>query len=464
MIFEYIQELPYLPAALIILCIVSVCAFEFINGFHDTANAVATVIYTNSLKPVTAVIWSGMMNFCGVLLGGVGVAMSIVKLLPLSDLLAQPLYINIAIVLSICFSAIIWNLGTWYLVIPCSSSHTLIGAILGAGLGFATFYTSSGVNWTKAKEIGASLLLSPAFGFTMAILLMFLLKRIFKTKQLFKSPKAHERPPTPTRALLIATCTLVSFFHGSNDGQKGVGLMMVILMAFLPAHYALNEDYDLEKANTALTNMENVMIKSAPNNLLEKEMIKNAILIRELKKDIHSDLSKANKDKKFEIRKRILSLKKSIEKFKDDPDIISSNHDQRVLSHSINQLTPFTDFAPKWVIVMIALCLGMGTMVGWKRIVITIGEKIGKTHLTYAEGAVAELVAASTIGISTTVHLPVSTTHVLSSGVAGGMVASGGVKNLQKGTMVNIALAWILTLPASVGLAYLFFVIFSRFV
>ena len=206
------------------------------------------------------------------------------------------------------------------------------------------------------------------------------------------------------------------------------------------------------------------MIKSAPNNLLEKEMIKNAILIRELKKDIHSDLSKANKDKKFEIRKRILSLKKSIEKFKDDPDIISSNHDQRVLSHSINQLTPFTDFAPKWVIVMIALCLGMGTMVGWKRIVITIGEKIGKTHLTYAEGAVAELVAASTIGISTTVHLPVSTTHVLSSGVAGGMVASGGVKNLQKGTMVNIALAWILTLPASVGLAYLFFVIFSRFV
>lgn len=464
MIFNYIQELPYLPAALIILCFVAVFVFEFINGFHDTANAVATVIYTNSLKPVIAVIWSGIMNFVGVILGGVGVAMGIVKLLPLNDLLSQTLQVNIAIVLSICLAAIIWNLGTWYFGIPCSSSHTLIGAILGAGLGFATLYGGDGVNWQKAKEIGASLLLSPAFGFSMAILLMFFLKKIFKTKSLFKPPVDKNPPPPGTRALLITTCTLVSFFHGSNDGQKGVGLIMVILMAFLPAHYALNESYDVNKGLEALDNLNTVMLRTAPDNLLEKEMQKNAALISELKNDIINNNKAGDKTAKFEIRKRILSLNKSISKFKDDPEVIANSADQKILGHNLKVLQDYTDFAPRWAIYMVALCLGLGTMVGWKRIVVTIGEKIGKTHLTYAEGAVAELVAASTIGLSTSFHLPVSTTHVLSSGVAGGMVASGGVKNLQKGTIINIAIAWLLTLPASIGLSYLFFMIFSRFV
>lgn len=461
MIFNYIQELPFLPATLIIGCIVCICIFEFINGFHDTANAVATVIYTNALKPMQAVAWSGLMNFLGVILGGVGVAMGIVKLLPLNDLLMQPLNVNIAIVLAICVSAIVWNLGTWYMGIPCSSSHTLIGSILGAGLGFATLHPSEGVNWAKAEDIGASLLLSPAFGFTCAIMLMFVLKKVLKMKSLFQSPQGDDRPPKGVRALLITTCTLVSFFHGSNDGQKGVGLMMVVLMAFLPAHYALNENFDPNKAIISLNKMEAVIVKAAPNNILEKEMNKSIQIISELKTDIVSKVSSTEKRHKFEIRKRIESLSKSIKRYVEDPEVFKSSKEKAILKKEMVVLSAYTDFAPVWVIIMIATCLGLGTMIGWKRIVVTIGEKIGKTHLTYAEGATAELIAASTIGLSTFFHLPVSTTHVLSSGIAGSMVASGGIKNLQKKTMINIALAWVLTLPVCIVLAYLMFLLFN---
>ncbi|MBP9135234.1 MAG: inorganic phosphate transporter [Saprospiraceae bacterium] len=461
MIINYIQELPILPAALIVLCIVSICIFEFINGFHDTANAVATVIYTHALKPIQAVLWSGTMNFLGVLLGGVGVAMSIVKLLPLNDLLDQSLHVNISIVLAICFSAIIWNFGTWYIGIPSSSSHTLIGSILGAGLGFALMYPSNGVNWSKAEDIGAALLLSPAFGFTFAIIFMFILKKILKMKPLFKSPEPGDTPPKGVRAILITTCTLVSFFHGSNDGQKGVGLMMVVLMAFIPSHYALNEHFEPQKAISSLQKIETVLVAAAPDNILEKELNKNILIIKELKSDITNNFHSEEKTKKFQIRKRIESLSKSITKYVDDPEIFKNSSDKRILKHEVSVLTNFTDFAPMWVIIMIALSLGLGTMIGWKRIVVTIGEKIGKTHLTYAEGATAELIAASTIGLSTFFHLPVSTTHVLSSGIAGSMVASGGVKNLQKKTMVNIALAWILTLPVSILMGFLLFLLFN---
>lgn len=461
MIFNYIQELPLLPAALIIGCIVCICIFEFINGFHDTANAVATVIYTNALKPMVAVGWSGLMNFLGVILGGVGVAMGIVKLLPLNDLLAQSLNVNIAMVLAICISAIVWNLGTWYIGIPCSSSHTLIGSILGAGLGFATMYASDGVNWAKAEDIGAALLLSPAFGFTLAIMLMFFLKKVFKMKSLFQSPVGDEKPPAGVRALLITTCTLVSFFHGSNDGQKGVGLMMVVLMAFLPAHYALNENFDSKVAINSLNKIEAVITKAAPDNILEKEMQKSIQIISELKQDIVTSIDSKDKNQKFAIRKRIESLSKSIKRYVEDPEVFNDSSSKSILKSEMGKLSGFTDFAPMWVIIMIASCLGLGTMVGWKRIVITIGEKIGKTHLTYAAGATAELIAASTIGLSTFFHLPVSTTHVLSSGIAGSMVASGGIKNLQKKTMVNIGIAWVLTLPITVLMAYLLFLLFN---
>ena len=350
---------------LLVLSLLAACVFEFINGFHDTANSVATVIYTKSLEPTTAVVWSGFMNFLGLITGGVGVTMAIVGLIPKEILTDTNSSHVLQMIGALLISAIGWNLLTWYKGIPASSSHTLIGAILGIGVGYSILYGVDVVNWKKAIDIGQALMLSPLLGFALVIILMTHLYKFTKNKEIFKEPDGKTPPPPWIRLILFITCTLVSFFHGRNDGQKGIGLVMIILMAFLPATY----------------NLENV---SNP---------------------------------------------------------------------------------PMWVMWMVATSLGLGTMIGWKRIVVTIGEKIGKTHLTYAQGATAELVAAITIGLSTAFKLPVSTTHILSSGIAGSMVASKGVKNLQKSTLKTILSAWILTLPvtivSSAGLFLLFRFIFG---
>src|ERR1700742_3896652 len=243
-----------------IICLLAVIGFEFVNGFHDTANAVATVIYTRALKPVYAIPWSGTFNFLGVFLGGVAVAMSVLKLLPIDSIMALPTSVGACFVLSVLLASIIWNLGTWYLGIPCSSSHTLYGGLIGASLAFTWYYGGVGVNWDKAKEIGLSLILSPLFGFGAAALLMWFLKDIVKAKALFHiSQGENDRPPILIRLLLITTCTLVSFFHGSNDGQKGVGLLMLIMIAFLPAQFAVNHSVSNDKIMSALNNTEQVM-------------------------------------------------------------------------------------------------------------------------------------------------------------------------------------------------------------
>jgi phosphate/sulfate permease len=137
-----------------------------------------------------------------------------------------------------------------------------------------------------------------------------------------------------------------------------------------------------------------------------------------------------------------------------------SESEKKLLKDELKLVRKVTDYSPTWVLFMISISLGIGTMVGWKRIVKTVGEKIGKEHLTYAQGASAEIVAASTIGLSTYFGLPVSTTHVLSSGIAGSMVASKGVKNLQPDTVRNILLAWFLTLPVVMVMAGTLFLVF----
>jgi PiT family inorganic phosphate transporter len=344
---------------LLILALLAVCIFEFVNGFHDTANAVATVIYTKSLKPKQAVVWSGIMNFLGLITGGVGVALSIVTLIPKELLTDTNIYHSMGMVMSILITAIFWNLATWYKGIPASSSHTLIGSIIGVSVGYSIITGIDYTNWGKIIDIGKALFFSPVLGFTMVILLMWFLNKVIKRKDVFEEPK-DTPPPFWIRATLISTCTLVSFFHGRNDGQKGVGLAMIILMAFLPLTFTLE-------------NVEN---------------------------------------------------------------------------------------PPMWVMWMIATSLGLGTMIGWKRIVVTIGEKIGKQHLTYAQGASSELVAAITIGLSTAFKLPVSTTHILSSGIAGSMVASKGVNNLKTKTIKTILSAWILTLPVTIGVSCVLFLLF----
>ncbi|QKJ28831.1 inorganic phosphate transporter [Mucilaginibacter mali] len=448
------------------ICFFAVVCFEFVNGFHDTANAVATVIYTRALKPAYAIPWSGLWNFMGVFLGGVAVAMGILKLVPLNELMALPVNTGACFVLAVLLGSIIWNLGTWYLGIPCSSSHTLIGAMIGSSLAFTLYYNSKGVNWEKAGEIGSSLVLSPLVGFGLAWMLMYLLKNVFKAAHLFHIPQGDtDKPPLLTRLLLITTCTLVSFFHGSNDGQKGVGLLMLILIAFLPAKFAVNHAIPDQYILSNLNRTELVIQKYNGNTTADQKLItdmKSAITQSKALIDLKDPKHKANT---FAFRKQLQTVIKNTKALLgDDKNIGFSSADKDVLHQSAEELTKVTDFAPVWVIAIISFSLGLGTMIGWKRIVVTIGEKIGNQHLNYAQGATAEIVAASTIGLSTGFGLPVSTTHVLSSGIAGAMVASDGTKNLNNGTIKSIAIAWVLTLPVSIALSFLLFMLFHLFV
>ena len=445
------------------LCLLAVVGFEFVNGFHDTANAVATVIYTKALKPVYAIPWSGTFNFLGVFLGGVAVAMGILKLLPLDDLMTLPVSVGACMVLAVLLASIVWNLGTWYLGIPCSSSHTLIGAMIGASLAFTLYYGGAGVNWDKAKEIGLSLIISPLIGFGAAALLMLFLKDVVKSKALFHIPQGeNDTPPILVRLLLITTCTLVSFFHGSNDGQKGVGLLMLILIAFLPASFAVNHAVSNDKIMSSLNKTELVIGKANSADTANKTLITK--LDSSIVKTKALLTATGSDSKTYKFRKQIKSDVKGIGAVLDSKTIRLADADRATLTSASKDLNGLTDFAPIWVIATISISLGIGTMVGWKRIVVTIGEKIGNEHLNYAQGATSEIVAASTIGLSTWFGLPVSTTHVLSSGIAGSMMASGGKGNLNSGTLKNIALAWILTLPVAITLAFLLFLFFHLFI
>lgn len=463
---DFLQSFSGITVVLLALCLLAVCAFEFINGFHDTANAVATVIYTKSLKPVHAVIYSGILNFLGMAtslyLIGPKVAMGILKLMPINDMMEQSTGVGIALIFAILLSAIFWNLITWYFGIPCSSSHTLIGALIGGGLAFQYFYKGAGPNWEKAMDIGKSLLFSPLFGFAVVILLMIFLRMVIKNKVLFSEPSEDSKPPFWIRAILFTTCGLVSFFHGQNDGQKGLGLLLVILMTFLPLKFAIDPSKDIKdaspKVEKLIATFSAVAMKT--DNIEIAKSLETAV---KLKEQI-ATLDPIDSKEKFAIRKSIGNLSKSYDALVKDKESGVNVAMLNAIEVDLKPLKGYTDYAPMWTILMISFCLGLGTMIGWKRIVVTIGEKIGKTHLTYAQGASAELVAAVTIGLSSKFGLPVSTTHVLSSGIAGSMVAAKGVKNLQKGTISNIALAWVLTLPVTMLLAAALFFLFHLLV
>lgn len=465
-------ELETSYAILLVLCLIAVCAFEFVNGFHDTANAVATVIYTNTLKPWVAVIWSGSWNFLGVFWGGIGVAMGIVNLLPVETLVDQDIAHSISMVLALLLTAIFWNLLTWYLGIPCSSSHTLIGSILGVGLAFTLLPESAGadaVNWSKAQEIGMSLLISPLFGFSVTIVLMYIIRTATKKTEagetLFREPKKNQPPPWWIRGILFITCTLVSFFHGSNDGQKGVGLAMLVLIGIVPTYFALNDNYNTTKLPGAATKIEQVISKidttalsQSQKGKLASAKMKSAHLISTFNSVSSSAI--IPKGEKFEVRKDVMILDRHVKSLMNEEDVRLSEEDKIILEDNLKEVRNITDYSPTWVVLMISLSLGIGTMIGWKRIVKTIGEKIGKEHLTYAQGASAEMVASLTIGLSTYYSWPVSTTHVLSSGIAGSMVANKGVKNLNPDTIRNILIAWFLTLPVVMIMAGTLFLIF----
>lgn len=456
------EALPFGTLVLLLVSLAVAFGFEFVNGFHDTANAVATVIYTKSLRPWTAVVWSGICNFCGVFFGGIAVAMGIVYLLPVELLISKSTGAGLAMVLALLLGAIIWNLGTWYFGLPASSSHTLIGAIVGVGLANSMLPGHSfgdGVNWGKVSETGLALLLSPLIGFSLAAILVLLSKHLIPDKRLYEKPDEHNPPPLWIRAILVLTCTGVSFAHGSNDGQKGIGLVMLILTGVVPASFALDMSANpqrMETARAALVRIEGATARLAP---AEADALRAAVARVRGMLDGRATLNDIPREQRKDVRADIIKLDAVVKKLlKAEPSPFPVG-EAETLRKDAAMLKTLTDFAPFWVKVAIALSLGIGTMVGWKRIVITIGEKIGKDHLTYGQGASAELVAMSSIGMASYLGLPVSTTHVLSSGVAGTMVAKGS--GLQPATVIKIASAWVLTLPAAIMLSGGFFLLFN---
>jgi PiT family inorganic phosphate transporter len=475
----------WLPYLLLGIALLIALGFEFVNGFHDTANAVATVIYTHSLPPSVAVMWSGLFNFLGVLVSTGAVAFGIVSLLPVELILQVGSSAGFAMVFSLLIAAIIWNLGTWWLGLPASSSHTLIGSIIGVGVANALMKGrdgTSGVDWTQAAKVGYSLLLSPVVGFALSALLLLALRKLVKNRELYDEPKGNQPPPLWVRCLLVLTCTGVSFAHGSNDGQKGMGLIMLILIGTVPTAYALNHAVPAsevasfvsvaQKARQTLPVDASVTFSDKPETVLSEY-----IRTQEMNPQVFPALGKLIDGMSVQLkdsgtlikipREQVANVRNAMYLASETIRFLQGKDKDLLTPEAMTNLKAFktdldhaTRFIPLWVKVAVAIALGLGTMVGWKRIVVTVGEKIGKSHLTYAQGASAELVAMVTIGAADSFGLPVSTTHVLSSGIAGTMAANKS--GLQWSTVRNIALGWVLTLPAAICLAAILYWTFSH--
>jgi low-affinity inorganic phosphate transporter len=474
---------------LLLLALVFVLFYEAINGFHDTANAVATVIYTRAMRSQVAVVMAAVFNFFGVLLGGLSVAYAIVHMLPTDLLLNVSSGHGLAMVFSMLLAAIIWNLGTWYFGLPASSSHTLIGAIIGIGLTNALMTGTSVVdalNIPKVLGIFGSLIISPIVGLVVAGGLIFILRRYWsntkKRARIHLTPAEREKkdgkkkPPFWTRIALIISAIGVAFSHGANDGQKGIGLVMLVLIGVAPAGFVVNMNatgYEITRTRDAINNVE-VYFQQHPE-LLKKatgvdQLIPspdagattapgefhchpaNAINALERAKGMLGDIESYDKlavEQRGQLRRIMLCISDVTDKVAKLPEVNAD--DKRLLKKLKGDMLNTIEYAPIWIIMAVALALGIGTMIGWRRVATTIGEKIGKKGMTYAQGMSAQMTAAVSIGLASYTGMPVSTTHVLSSSVAGTMIVDGG--GLQRKTVTNILMAWVFTLPASILLS-----------
>jgi phosphate/sulfate permease len=439
--------------ALLFMAFALALAFEAVNGCHDTSNAVATIIYTRSMKAPLAVVWSGAWNFVGVLLGGTAVAFTFVHLLPVSLLATLDTRLEVALIMSPLLAAVVWNVATWLLGIPVSSSHSLVGALLGVGIAdiWVTNRMHGGVlNWHAVSAVGLALLISPALGFALAYALYRIVRWMSASPRLHDLPPG-ESPPMWLRAILTVTCAGVSFAHGSNDGQKTIGIFMLILMSLAPAVFAMNPELtpaEVARAREAARQLETKLGPGAPDPTRAAARRAADLLSRA------RTIADVPPTDRAQLRADILAVTGAA-------TAAAGETDRKQVREWSTAMLRVTEYAPTWVLAVSAICLGMGTMVGWKRVVVTVGEKIGKSNLTPAQGSSAEVVAMATISLADYGGLPVSTTHVLSSGVAGTMTARGS--GVQMSTIKKIGLAWILTLPATMFLSTVLFYILTRF-
>ena len=454
--------------AMLVACFVLVLAFEATNGFHDTSNAVATVIYTNALKPIPAVIWSGLLNFVGVLVGGIAVAYALVEILP-PDVLTPPDGAPaVPMLLSIFVSALSWNVLTWWFGIPNSSSHCIIGALIGVAVGDALLHSrgvGAGVDWHQIITVLKALAISPILGLVGAGGLYFLLKKIVRTGHLFEPPEGDTPPVWWMRGLLILTCTSVSFSHGTNDGQKSIGLIMLTIIGLMPATYALNPEVPKQLAALSAHAGEAIPLIQHYGDDLKDQALKSAAALQAAGPDLGgqaslpaggaADHSAGNPARatRAQLRGDVYFV---LGELKHVGETAGASPDDKAKAKSLmKEMGPPVQYAPYWVRILSALCLGAGTMVGYKRVVKTLGEKLGKQHMTPGQGASAELVGSVLIGTAGFTGLPVSTTHIITSGIAGTMIAGG--QGVQTGMLVRIGLAWVFTLPATIVISGVLF-------
>jgi PiT family inorganic phosphate transporter len=443
--------------AMLVLCFVLVLAFEATNGFHDTSNAVATVIYTHALKPVPAVVWSGLLNFIGVLVGGIAVAYALVEILPPDTLTPPDGSPAVPMLVAIFVSALFWNVLTWYFGIPNSSSHCIIGALIGVAVGDAFLHQRAlgqGVDWQQITKVLEALAISPLLGFIGAGGLYAILRLVVRRGHLLEPPKEGETPVWWLRGLLILTCTSVSFSHGTNDGQKSIGLIMLTVIGLLPATYALDPSATQQLARLGQNVSAAIPLIQHYGDDEKPAALKAAAALVQAGPKIAEATRLAPAASppgqatatRSQLRGDVYYVLSELKKVGETAG--ASAQDKALAAKLRHELGPPVQYAPFWVRILSALCLGAGTMVGYKRVVRTLGERLGKQHMTPGQGASAELIGSILIATAGFTGLPVSTTHIITSGIAGTMVTGG--QGLQAGTLVRIVLAWIFTLPVTV--------------
>jgi PiT family inorganic phosphate transporter len=436
-----------LAIALLVFALVMVIMFEATNGFHDAANAVATVIYTKSLGAGQAIVLSGCLNFIGVMVGGIAVAYAMVELLPADALSPPGGGPAVAMLMSLFIAALSWNIGTWWLALPNSSSHCLIGSLIGVSLGNGFAHSrrlSEDVHWAAMWKVLEALALSPILGFVLAGGLYLVCRKTLHDEHLYR-PATDKPPIWWMRGVLVLTCSGVSFAHGSNDGQKSIGLIMLTIIGLFPATYALNPAANSSpRAVTALMQSAESLIRRYGDDQKSRALNR----IESLKSDSTQQTNRPPTDAghRSVVRDDIYQVISQLEHVGETKG--ASQDDKRAAKTIAKQLGNSVEYAPVWVRLLSALCLGVGTMFGYKRIVTTLGERLGNAHLTPAQGASAELVSALLIGTAGFTGLPVSTTHIVTSGIAGTMVTQGA--GLRYQVLGRILLAWVLTLPVTI--------------
>ncbi|HLZ99053.1 MAG TPA: inorganic phosphate transporter [Steroidobacteraceae bacterium] len=448
-----------LAFGLLIFSLLMVIMFEATNGFHDAANAVATVIYTKSLEPGRAVVLSGLMNFLGVLIGGIAVAYALVELLPAEVLSPPDGGPAVAMLVSLFVAALAWNIGTWWLGLPNSSSHCLIGSLIGVALGNALARSRSvieGVHWPQLWKVLQALALSPVLGLILSGALYFICRKSLRDENLYKP--VSDRPPVWwMRGILVLTCSGVSFTHGTNDGQKSIGLIMLTIIGLFPATYALNP-----AAGESLRDMPAVMSQAAPLVRRYGDDQKETAMAAIARIETRVDSGTGDPDPKIEagpgspqakLRSSVRDdVYQVIAQLKHAEEVRGLSAAEKAQARKVaKQLGDSVEYAPLWVRMLSALCLGIGTMFGYRRIVTTLGERLGSIHLTPAQGASAEIVSSLLIGTAGFTGLPVSTTHIVTSGIAGAMLTSG--VRLRYGMISRIVVAWAFTLPVTILIA-----------